>query len=99
MKKNLNKLRSDIDKIDRDILDLLSKRAAIAKDIGTLKNDGVIYKPEREASLIAKLKKLNQGPLSQASVINIFKSYFILERPILFSYILNLSVQFNMNDI
>ena len=48
MKKNLNKLRSDIDKIDRDILDLLSKRAAIAKDIGTLKNDGVIYKPERE---------------------------------------------------
>jgi chorismate mutase / prephenate dehydratase len=74
MKKNLNKLRSDIDKIDRDILDLLSKRAAIAKDIGTLKNDGVIYKPEREASLIAKLKKLNQGPLSQASVINIFKS-------------------------
>jgi len=74
MKKNLNKLRSDIDKIDRDILVLLSKRAAIAKDIGTLKNDGVIYKPEREASLIAKLRKLNQGPLSQASVINIFKS-------------------------
>ena len=63
MKKNLNKLRSDIDKIDRDILYLLSKRAAIAKDIGTLKNDGVIYKPEREASIIAKLKKLNQGPL------------------------------------
>lgn len=37
MKKNLNKLRSDIDKIDRDILDLLSKRAAIAKILARLK--------------------------------------------------------------
>lgn len=74
MKKNLNKLRIDIDKIDQEILELLSQRAGIAKEIGRLKNDGVIYKPEREASLLAKLKKLNNGPLSQASINNIFKS-------------------------
>ena len=51
MKKNLNKLRIDIDKIDREILELLSQRAGIAKEIGRLKNDGVIYKPEQAFSL------------------------------------------------
>ena len=44
MKKDLNKLRDDIDKIDTKLLDLISKRAFIAQEVGKLKNDGVIYK-------------------------------------------------------
>ena len=46
---NLDKLRISIDNIDKKILELVSKRADCAKKIGTLKKDGVIYKPEREA--------------------------------------------------
>ena len=74
MKKDLNKLRDDIDKIDTKLLDLISKRAFIAQEVGKLKNDGVIYRPEREAQVLLRLLKENQGPLSNESITNIFKS-------------------------
>ena len=74
MKKNLKKLREDIDKIDTKLLDLISKRALIAQEVGKLKNDGIIYRPEREAQVILRLLKNNKGPLSNESITNIFKS-------------------------
>ena len=74
MKKNLNQIRKEIDRLDEHILKLVSERGNLAKEVGKLKSDGIIYKPDREASLIARLKKINQGPLSQQSVANIFKS-------------------------
>jgi chorismate mutase/prephenate dehydratase len=74
MKKDLNKLRDDIDKIDIKLLDLISKRAFIAQEVGKLKNDGVIYRPEREAQVLLRLLKNNNGPLSNESITNIFKS-------------------------
>ena len=74
MKKDLNKLRDDIDKIDTKLLDLISKRALIAQEVGKLKNDGVIYRPEREAQVFSRLLNSNQGPLSNESITNIFKS-------------------------
>ena len=46
MKKKLNKLRIEIDNVDKKLLGLLSKRASLAKDVGQTKDDGVIYRPE-----------------------------------------------------
>ena len=74
MKKNLDRLRDDIDKVDTKLLDLISKRASIAQEVGKLKNDGVIYRPEREAQVLLRLLKDNKGPLSNESITNIFKS-------------------------
>ncbi|MDA9211017.1 prephenate dehydratase [Methylophilaceae bacterium] len=74
MKKNLKKLREDIDKIDTKLLDLISKRALIAQKVGKLKNDGIIYRPEREAQVLLRLLKNNKGPLSNESITNIIKS-------------------------
>ena len=74
MKKNLNKLRIEIDSVDKKLLKLLSKRASLAKDVGQTKNDGVIYRPEREAQILSALTALNEGPLSKEGVIDIFKS-------------------------
>ena len=74
MKKDLIKLRNDIDKIDSKLLDLISKRSSIAQKVGKLKGDGVIYKPEREAQVLLRLLKENKGPLSDESITNIFKS-------------------------
>ena len=76
MKKNLNKFRDDIDKIDSKLLDLISKRSSIAQKVGKLKNDGVIYKPEREAQVLLRLLKENKGPLSNESITNIFKFHY-----------------------
>jgi len=74
MKKTLDKLRDDIDKVDTKLLDLISKRASIAQEVGKIKNDGVIYRPEREAQVLLRLLKDNKGPLSNESIANIFKS-------------------------
>ena len=74
MKKELSKFRQEIDHIDKKIIDLISKRGALAKEVGSLKGDGVIYRPEREAQILATLKKYNKGPLKSESIVNIFKS-------------------------
>src|SRR6056300_1792891 len=74
MEKKLEKLRQNIDDIDKKLLELISSRGLLAKEIGLLKDDGVIYKPEREAQVITKLIKENKGPLSNDSVTNIYKA-------------------------
>ena len=63
MTKKLDKLRKNIDDIDKKLLELISNRGLLAKEIVLLKDDGVIYKPEREAQVITKLIKENKGPL------------------------------------
>ena len=74
MKKELIKIREEIDSIDKEIIDLISRRGSLAKEVGLLKNDGVIYKPEREAQILGSLKKYNKGPLKAESIVNIFKA-------------------------
>jgi len=74
MTKKIDKLRKNIDEIDKRLLELISNRGMYAKEIGLLKDDGIVYKPEREAQVISKLIKENKGPLSNDSVTNIYKS-------------------------
>lgn len=74
MKKELSKFRKEIDLIDKEIIDLISRRGTLAKQVGSIKEDGVIYRPEREAQILAALKKYNKGPLKPESIVNIFKA-------------------------
>ncbi len=76
-KLNLDKLKScrdNIDALDNEMLQLVSRRAQLAREIGSLKDDGVIYRPEREAQVLRRLTALNPGPLSADAVTNIFRS-------------------------
>ncbi len=66
--------RDEIDAIDEQILKLVNDRASHARHIGELKDDGVIYRPEREAQVLRRLSELNTGPLPAESVTNIFRS-------------------------
>ena len=68
-------LRNKIDTIDREILALLNERAETAVEIGKLKEkEGLsVYNPEREKIIEEKLKRDNPGPLSDNSVIQIYK--------------------------
>ncbi|MDX8394747.1 MAG: prephenate dehydratase [Mariprofundales bacterium] len=59
---NLSMLRDDIDAIDNKLLELILKRAALAKQVGTVKQskgDGSFYVPSREADIIRRLLKQN----------------------------------------
>jgi chorismate mutase/prephenate dehydratase len=60
----LNELRQRIDTIDDTIFGLLSERARVAMEIRHVKQGDVIYRPEREAQIVRRLREHNPGPLS-----------------------------------
>lgn len=70
----LKSCRDEIDALDNEVLRLVSRRAQLAHEIGGLKDDGVIYRPEREAQVLRRLIDLNGGPLAAEAVTNIFRS-------------------------
>lgn len=74
MPNQLKQHRDQIDAIDEQILKLVNERASHARHIGELKDDGVIYRPEREAQVLRRLQAHNQGPLSNDAVANIFRA-------------------------
>lgn len=70
----LKKFRDDIDAIDAQVLALVNARAKLAREIGHVKEDGVIYRPEREAQVLRSMQDQNEGPLSSEAVSNIFRA-------------------------
>ena len=65
-------LRSRIDAIDEQLLRLVNQRAQLAREIGELKGDGPVYRPEREAQVIARLRAANPGPLPADAIGHLF---------------------------
>lgn len=74
MTDKLKKFRDDIDAIDAQVLALVNARAKLAREIGHAKEDGVIYRPEREAQVLRSMQDSNEGPLSNEAVSNIFRA-------------------------
>lgn len=72
---NLDDIRRNIDRIDRELLDLLSERADLVHQVGEIKKrDGLqIYAPEREEALLRKLVELNRGRLPEQSIRAIYR--------------------------
>ncbi len=71
----LQTLREHIDAVDRDLLGLLNRRAALALEVGEIKRreGSVVFRPEREAQVIDGLKRGNAGPLHSDSVAPIWR--------------------------
>lgn len=74
-RKRIQALRKRIDGVDDELLRLLYSRAGLAIEIGHLKrNKGVpAYSPARERAILARLAKINGGPLQQEAVKRIFR--------------------------
>ncbi len=72
MSEQLKQLRDQIDAIDNELLQLISKRATLAQQIGKAKNHGIVYRPEREAQILARLQELNPGPIGNAHIKHLF---------------------------
>ncbi len=72
---DLDDLRKAIDDIDRQLLALLSDRARRALAVGDVKkiDNTPVYRPEREAQVIARLQELNPGPLPPDAVAAIWR--------------------------
>lgn len=70
----LKQFRGKIDAIDAQVLKLVNERAKLAREIGHVKEDGVIYRPEREAQVLRRMQDDNEGPLSNEAVSSIFRA-------------------------
>jgi chorismate mutase/prephenate dehydratase len=75
MDEKLKPLREQIDAIDAQILDLLNRRACVARDVGHVKaeTNAPVFRPEREAQVLRSVAQRNPGPLDGADVQTIFR--------------------------
>ena len=72
----LKKFRTNIDTIDKKLLELLNQRANIAKKVAEYKkssNNKIIFRPDRESQIIKSLRSLNKGPLNADHIHNIYR--------------------------
>lgn len=69
-------LRKRIDAIDRELVELLCRRAETAVQIGAEKKrqQATIHDPQREDEVMAQAVRTNRGPLSDVSVRAIFRN-------------------------
>jgi len=90
MSEELQRRRIRIDAIDDELLCLVSERAAHAAAIGGLKH-GAVYRPEREAQILNRLRAKNPGPLSGDTVARLFREIMsaclALEQPLKVAYL------------
>ena len=71
----LSQIRDQIDVIDAELVKLLSRRAELAIEIGTIKGRGgkPFFTPEREREIFEKLDLTNPGPLQTRQLTAIFR--------------------------
>jgi chorismate mutase len=71
----MQRLRTQVDRIDRQILRLLRQRTSLSRRIGEAKrrHRAVIYVPERERELLRRVARLSRGGPSPRAVVAIFR--------------------------
>lgn len=91
--RELDALRGKIDALDEELIRLLNRRAALVVEVGKLKRGtGIpIYAPHREAAILDRMMRLNQGPLSERTIEAIYRELmsgsFQLEQPLRIGYL------------
>src|SRR5689334_3103725 len=72
---SLRSLRTQIDKLDLQILKLVNERAGLAAEIGTLKNDhgSEVFSAAREEEVLHNVIEANKGPLGDDSVRSVYR--------------------------
>jgi chorismate mutase/prephenate dehydratase len=89
----LGPIREKIDSLDKQLVELLNQRLALAAEIGKVKRNsgGQIYVAEREDAVLRKVIAQNQGPIKnealQAIYREIMSAAIALEKPLLIAYL------------
>ncbi|MBU2541916.1 MAG: prephenate dehydratase [Candidatus Omnitrophica bacterium] len=90
---SIKNLRKTIDSIDKNILQLLNKRANMSLKIGKVKiHKGTsIYAADREREILKRLSLMNKGPMTKSALEAIYRevmsSMLALEKPIKIAYL------------
>jgi len=90
---NIPEHRKSIDKLDEQIIKLLNERTRHVLEIGSmkLKAGEEIYAPHRELAVLQRICKLNAGPISNESLMAIYReimsSALALEKSMTIAYL------------
>ena len=78
----LERLRREINEVDREILGLLSRRAEISLEVGRIKTstEDSVFKPFREKDVLQKLLEGNSGVLPEDHLRAIYREIFSSSR-------------------
>ncbi|MEN8260016.1 MAG: chorismate mutase, partial [Pseudomonadota bacterium] len=87
---SLSELRKKIDSVDESILALINRRAALAQAVARSKmaagENHCFYRPDREAEVLRRIKRLNEGPLDGETAVRFFRELMsaclALEKPL-----------------
>jgi len=82
---DLKEIRDRIDAIDENILRLINDRLSVAKSIAQIKgglDEPAVYRPEREAQVLSRLKRLNSGLLGNSELDSLFREIMSITRHI-----------------
>lgn len=90
---DLEPIRKKIDQLDRQIVELLNERLALAAEIGKVKRSqgGQIYVAEREDAVLRKVTGQNKGPIKHEALKAIYREIMsaaiALEKPLQIAYL------------
>jgi chorismate mutase/prephenate dehydratase len=72
---SLRNIRTQIDKLDLQILKLVNERAGLAAEIGRVKNDhgSEVFSPAREEEVLNNMLESNKGPLHNETIRSIYR--------------------------
>ena len=72
---DIDAIRLKINQLDAELLRIFNERAALALEIGHIKQrlNLPIYDPKREKLIFDKMKEANPGPLDDAAIVRLFE--------------------------
>jgi chorismate mutase len=72
---DIDEIRQEIDRLDRELLRIFNERAALALAIGEIKKEkGLpVYDPQREKLIFERMKAANPGPLEDSAIVRLFE--------------------------
>jgi chorismate mutase len=71
----IEELRSRVDEVDRDLICILNERARIVQEIVGIKAEvgKPLFDPKREEEILRKVAEVNEGPIYDSSMREIFE--------------------------
>jgi chorismate mutase len=71
----IEELRSRVDEVDRELIRILNERARIVQEMGEIKAQAgkPLFDPKREEEILRKVAEVNEGPIYDSSMREIFE--------------------------
>lgn len=71
----IEELRTRVDEVDRELIRILNERARIVQEIVSIKAEAgkPLFDPKREEEILRKVAKVNEGPIYDSSMREIFE--------------------------